>query len=143
MTLLSFYTACVVFPILSMVGLALYLLLLGRNDVILCTECQLCISHCPGRNKGVNAFKGMIWAKTGARDEPFYQEFDAVCTRCGMCGKDCPRGLQPFSLLPQSRVKNLSLQIISTKIQAQAEKEDMEEITSRVLAERTIQTEVA
>jgi Fe-S oxidoreductase len=143
MTLLSFYTACVVFPILCMVGLALYLLAVGRNDVILCTECQLCISHCPGRNKGVNAFQGMMWAKTGTVDEQFYQEFDAVCTRCGMCGKDCPRGLRPFSLLPQGEAENVSMKNCAMEAKATAEKEDIAIIKSINTAERTINTEVA
>ena len=105
-----------------MLGLALRLLVTKRNDVILCTECQLCISRCPGRNKGINAFQGMMWAKAGVKDEAFYQEFDAACTRCGMCGVDCPRGLQPFALLPE-RAKRRKEGVFDTVAKRETRKE--------------------
>ena len=97
MSLLALYTACSLLPLLFLVALAAGLLFRGRGSVMLCTECQSCITHCPARHKGANAFQGMLWAKTGFRDEDFYRELDAACVRCGKCRADCPAGWRPMS----------------------------------------------
>jgi CO dehydrogenase/acetyl-CoA synthase alpha subunit len=101
MSLLALYTACCLLPLLFLIALAVGLLSRGRGEVMLCTECQSCVTHCPARDKGANAFQGMLWAKTGSREEDFYRELDAACVRCGKCRADCPRGLAPFALLPE------------------------------------------
>ncbi|MDR2818987.1 MAG: hypothetical protein LBB60_00410 [Desulfovibrio sp.] len=103
MSLLTLYTACSILPLLLLIALAAGLLLKHRGAVMLCTECQSCITHCPGRHGKVNAFQGMIWAKTGARDDQFYKDLNDVCIRCGMCRVDCPRGLAACELLPPER----------------------------------------
>jgi len=101
MTLLSLYAACSLLPIVCLIVLLVVLLFQGRDIVMLCTECQCCITRCPARSKGLNAFRIMLWGKTGAKDEIIYSELDAACTRCGLCREDCPRGIAVFELLPE------------------------------------------
>lgn len=101
MTLLALYTACSLLPIAFLIALLVGLLLKRRGAAVLCTECQSCITRCPARTKGLNAFQIMTWAKTGSRDETLYCDLDAACTRCGLCRKDCPRGIAAFELLPE------------------------------------------
>ena len=105
MTLLSLYTACTLLPLICLGVMIVWLLVKGRSEAMLCTECQSCITRCPARGKELNAFQIIRWAKTGDKSEPQYAALDTVCTRCGLCRKDCPRGLAPFSLLPDSGAK--------------------------------------
>jgi heterodisulfide reductase subunit C len=101
MTLLSLYAACSLLPIVCLIVLLVSLLFKGRGMVMLCTECQCCITRCPARSRELNAFRIMLWGKTGAKDETLYSELDAACTRCALCRKDCPRGIAVFELLPE------------------------------------------
>ena len=100
MTLLSLYTACVIFQLICLSALIIWLILKKREQTILCTECQTCITRCPMREHKHNAFTIMLWSKTGSAEEELYKELDGVCIRCKFCCKDCPRGIAPFALLP-------------------------------------------
>lgn len=110
--LLSFYTACTLFPLLCLLGLMFRLMWKRRPDALLCTECQSCITRCPatGRdcgadgsgNAGGNAYDIIRWAKTGSThdpQDPTLQALQASCRHCGLCRKDCPRGLSPHTML--------------------------------------------
>lgn len=100
MTLLSLYTACVLLPLICLALMIGRLIIKKRGDIILCTECQSCITHCPVQDRHMNAFQIMLWGKTGTVDEPRHAALNENCIRCGLCKKDCPRGIAPYALLP-------------------------------------------
>ncbi|MDD5205221.1 MAG: DUF4430 domain-containing protein [Desulfobacterales bacterium] len=92
---LSLYAASAVLPLAIVVFMIVYLIVRGRGQVILCTECQQCRSACPLLNKGCNPAKLMLAAKTG-HEELFASAGGDLCVGCGRCEKACPRGLAPY-----------------------------------------------
>jgi Fe-S oxidoreductase len=92
--LLSLYAASAVLPLAIVVFMIVHLILRGRGQVILCTECQQCRPACPLLEKGCNPVDLILASKAG-RDDIFLRGGAELCVACGKCEKACPRGLAP------------------------------------------------
>ena len=93
--LLALYNGCIILLIGLLVFMELYLVFKRRGQVILCTECQQCVSACPLLAKGCNPLEIMLAAKSGQETQAM-RNATALCVRCGRCQSACPRGLAPY-----------------------------------------------
>jgi len=93
--LLALYNGCIILLIGVLVFMELSLVFRRRGQVMLCTECQQCVSACPLLAKGCNPLEIMLAAKSG-QDEIAIRNEGAPCISCGKCQSACPRGLAPY-----------------------------------------------
>jgi Na+-translocating ferredoxin:NAD+ oxidoreductase RnfC subunit len=93
--LLALYNGCIILLIGILVFMELYLVFKRRGQVMLCTECQQCVSACPRLAKGCNPIEIMKAAKSGQETEAVRNAI-AGCISCGKCRLACPRGLAPY-----------------------------------------------
>jgi ferredoxin len=93
--LLALYNGCVILLIGVLVFMEFYLVARKRGQVLLCMECQQCVSACPLLRKGCNPVDIMLAAKSG-EGPAAVKEVGALCIRCGRCQAACPRGLVPY-----------------------------------------------
>lgn len=99
--ILSFYGTGVILPFVMIFYLFVRLLLNGSSQVLLCMECDQCVSVCPMAKKYPDAASPrdmMIAAKNGTLVE-LYENGLIRCNFCGACEKKCPRGLSPYKEL--------------------------------------------
>ena len=102
---LALYTATVILSIGLMLALIVSLIVRGEPQVILCTECQQCLSVCPMAAKGCNPMQIMVAAKSNTLDEVMAAG-GRLCVTCGKCRKACPRGLSPSDVVRRWRANN-------------------------------------
>jgi epoxyqueuosine reductase QueG len=93
--LLALYNGCIILLIGILVFMELYLVFKRRGQVMLCTECQQCVSACPMLAKGCNPIEFMKAAKSGQYLTDVTNG-EARCIGCGKCQLACPRGLAPY-----------------------------------------------
>lgn len=98
---LALYNGCVILLIGIIVYMEIYLVVTGHSQVMLCTECQQCVSACPFHAKGLNPMAIMLAAKSGRLNEK--AESFSACVGCGKCRKACPRGLSPYREIENGR----------------------------------------